>query len=162
VKGLLKELPDGDVEDQRVRFLSLDILLCPTQRPAGINISPLVFVCTLWHKEAYNARGVTPFVGNGTSDGEGRCISREMCRRRRAIVRCCLARRGRCLVGLSGLYKTGSSKEESDAGDRHWALVSWGGAVDGRKHKLALRGEHDHGQNFRKIFCWSVLFVNFI
>ena len=54
VKGLLKELPGGDMEDQRVGFSTLDILRGPARRPADIDTGTLVFVC---HKEAHAEGG---------------------------------------------------------------------------------------------------------
>ena len=54
MKSLLGELGGGEVKDQCFGFSMLAILRGPTQRPANINTSTLVFVCALWHKEAYN------------------------------------------------------------------------------------------------------------
>ena len=41
------------MEDQRVRFLTLDVLCGPTRRPADIDTSTLVFVYALRHKKVY-------------------------------------------------------------------------------------------------------------
>ena len=60
VKGLPKELPGGNMENQRVQFLTLDILRGPTRRPTDIDTSTLVFVCALRHKEIYNVRDYVP------------------------------------------------------------------------------------------------------
>ena len=60
VKGLPKELPGGDVEDQCVRFLTLGVLQGPTRRPDDIDTGTLVFSCALRHKEAYNTGDHVP------------------------------------------------------------------------------------------------------
>ena len=60
VKGLLEELPGSDMEDQRIRFSTLDILCGLAQRPANIDTSMLVLVCALRHKEAFNADNYVP------------------------------------------------------------------------------------------------------
>ena len=61
VKWLLKELPVGDVKAcTRVGFLGLEILRgCLVD----IDTCPLVFVCTLRHKEAFNAVNYVPAAG---------------------------------------------------------------------------------------------------
>jgi hypothetical protein len=43
VKSLLKELPGGNMEDQRVVFSTLDVLRGPAQWSAGIDTGTLVF-----------------------------------------------------------------------------------------------------------------------
>ena len=47
-------------------------------------------------------------------------------------------------AGLSG-YATGISEEGSGADDRHWALISRGGAASNGEHELALEGEPNPG-----------------
>ena len=54
VKGLLKELPGRNMEDQRVGFLTLDVLCGLAQRPADIDTCTLVFACAIRHKEVFN------------------------------------------------------------------------------------------------------------
>lgn len=60
VKGLLKELPGGDVgQCQRTGFANL-AALHNRFRPADIDTGTLIFVCALRHKEAYNAGDYVP------------------------------------------------------------------------------------------------------
>ena len=56
VKGLLKKLHGGNVEDHRIGFSTLGILNKPT-RPPGINTGTLVFVFALQHKETFSTGG---------------------------------------------------------------------------------------------------------
>ena len=68
VKGLLRELPGGDVKAcTRVGFSTLDIL---RSRPADIDTGTLIFVCALRHKEVFNEGGypsaaTTPKITTG-------------------------------------------------------------------------------------------------
>jgi hypothetical protein len=57
VKGLLNELPGGNMEDQHVEFSTLDVLRGKARRPVDIKTGTLVFVYALRHKEACNAGG---------------------------------------------------------------------------------------------------------
>ena len=60
VKGLLKELPGGDVgQCQRTGFANL-AALHNRFRPADIDTGTLIFVCALRHKEAFNAGDYVP------------------------------------------------------------------------------------------------------
>ena len=54
VKGFLKKLFDGNMEDQRAGFSTLENFHGPAQRPADIDTGTLVFVC---HKEAHGEGG---------------------------------------------------------------------------------------------------------
>ena len=60
VEELPKELHYGNIEDQRVGFLTLDIFLGQVQRPADIDIDTLAFVCTLRHEQAHGEGGYPP------------------------------------------------------------------------------------------------------
>ena len=71
VKGLLKELPCGDMEDQRFGFLTLHVLHGPTRKPADIDTGTLVFVYTLRHKEVYNKGYCVPASRNHVDHGIG-------------------------------------------------------------------------------------------
>ena len=53
-----------------------------------------------------------------------------------------------CLVGSSGLYRTGIGKEGSGAGDRLWVLISKEIFASNRKHELTLEGEHDQYRDY--------------
>ena len=60
VKGLLKELPGGDVgQCQRTGFSKLTAL-ANRFRPADINTVTLISVCALRHKDAYNDGNYVP------------------------------------------------------------------------------------------------------
>ena len=59
LKGLLKDLANGNTEDQRVGFLTPKILRGKAQRLAVIDTCTLVFVCALRQKEVYNKEGHT-------------------------------------------------------------------------------------------------------
>ena len=62
VKGLLKEFPGGNMEDQSLRCLTLNILRGLFRRPANIETGILVFVCALRNKEAFNAADYVPIA----------------------------------------------------------------------------------------------------
>ena len=59
VKGLLKELPGGSMDESFHGFLNLDILRNKCL-PADIDTGTLVFVCALRHREAFNSGNYTP------------------------------------------------------------------------------------------------------
>ena len=60
VKGLLRELPGGDMKDQRVGFHTLDVLRGEACHPVDIDTGTLVFVCALRHKVEYNSKNYVP------------------------------------------------------------------------------------------------------
>ena len=60
VKGLLRELPGGDMKDQRVGFHTLDVLRGEARHPVDIDTGTLIFVCALRHKVAYNSGNYVP------------------------------------------------------------------------------------------------------
>jgi hypothetical protein len=47
IKGLLKDLPGGNMEDRCVGFSTLDILCGPARRTVDTNTGTLVLVCAL-------------------------------------------------------------------------------------------------------------------
>ena len=60
VKGLLKELPGGNMKEQRVGFATLSALCSEARRCADIDAGTLIFVCALRHKEAYDKGDYVP------------------------------------------------------------------------------------------------------
>ena len=60
VKGLLKELPGGNMEEQRVGFARLAALRGEARRHADVDAGTLIFVCALLHKEAYDKGDYVP------------------------------------------------------------------------------------------------------
>ena len=60
VKGLLKELPSGNMKKKRVGFATLAALRDEARRHAVIDAGTLIFVCALRHKETHGNGDYVP------------------------------------------------------------------------------------------------------
>ena len=64
VKGLLRELPGGEMKDQRVGFNTLDVLRGEARHLVYIDTGMLIFVGSLWYKVVYNSGNYVPSSRN--------------------------------------------------------------------------------------------------
>ena len=60
VKGQLRELPDGNMKEQCVRFVTIIALRGNMRCPVDIDACTLIFVCATRHKEVYNSGDYVP------------------------------------------------------------------------------------------------------